>query len=345
MSKGITSYSIIGTVAAALTMAIGPVSAESVADFYKDKTVTLVIPFSAGGMYGINGRIMSRHLGKHVPGKPTIVVQHMTGGGGSKAANYMYNAAPKDGGYIAELSKDIAVAQVLRPKRVRYQADKFNYLGRMQPYAAVLMVWHKAGVRTLEDAKKTEVIVANSGKSSHSYMEAALLKHFAGLNLKLVTGYRGAAGMYKAMESGEAHARIGAWNSLKAARPHWLANKRVDIIVQTGLKKQPDLPHLPLMIDLMPNQEARQMAEVMSMGGPVGWGLSTPPGVPAERVAALRAAFSKMVKDPEFLAETKKRKVGGEPATGQFVQGVVEKTLQISPDLVKKMQKIAGFKS
>ena len=333
-----------GLSALAAVAAAPAASADSVADFYKGKTVTMVIAFSAGGMYGINGRIMARYFGRHVPGNPTVVVQHMSGQGGSKAANYMYNAAAQDGSVISELSKDLAVAQVLRPKRVKYDSAKFHYLGRMQPYAAVLMVWHAVGVNSLEDARKKQVIVANSGKSSHSYMEAALLKHFAGLNLKLVTGYRGAAGMYKAMESGEAHARIGAWNSLKAAKPDWLRDKKVSMIVQTGFKKQADLPNVPLMSDLMPNAEARQMAEVMSLGGPVGWGLQAPPGVPADRVAALRTAFDKMVADPDFLAETKKRQVGGEPATGKEVEGYVKKTLLISPALVKKMQAIAGFK-
>ncbi len=337
---------IFAGVSALAAVTVAPMaSASSVADFYKDRTVTLIIPFSAGGMYGINGRIMSRYIGRHIPGKPSVVVQHMTGQGGTKAANYFYNAAARDGAIIAELSKDVAVAQVLRPKRVKYDARKINFLGRMQPYAAVLMVWGKLGVNSIEDARKTQVIVANSGKSSHSYMEAALLRHFTGMKLKLVTGYRGAAGMYKAMESGETHARIGAWNSLKAAKPDWLRDKKVSVVVQTGLTKQPDLPNVPLMLDLMPNAEARKMAEVMSLGGPVGWGLSAPPGVPQARVAALRAAFDKMVVDPDFLAEIKKRGVGGKTATGAEVQGYINQTFDVPADLIKKMQKIAGFKS
>lgn len=322
----------------------GTAHADAVMDFYKGKTLTMVVGFSAGGMYGLNGRIMSRHLGKHIPGNPTVVVQHMGGAGGARAANYMYNAAAQDGSYISELSKDIAVAQVLRPKRIKYKANEFHYLGRMNPYAAVLMVWHGAGVKTLADARKKQVIVANSGKSSHSWMEAALLRKFAGLKLKLVTGYRGAGGMYKAMESGEVHARIGAWNSLKAVKAAWLRDGKAYLIVQDGLKKQPDLPNLPLMLDLMPNEEARKMAEVMSLGGPVGWGLTAPPGTPMARVKALRTAFQKMVKDPAFLDDAKKRSAPVDPATGEFVASMVKKALDVSPALIKKMQKIAGFK-
>ncbi len=343
MKKRFAMAAAISTLAA---MSVAPSAmAQSVANFYKGKTVTIVVAFPAGGMYGINGRIMSRFIGRHIPGNPTVVVQHMPGQGGSKAANYVYNAAAKDGSVLSVLSKDVAVAQALRPESVKYDANKFNFLGRMQPYTAVLMVWGKAGVHTVEDARKREVIIGNSGKSSHDYMEASLLRHFAGLKLKLVTGYPGASGMYKAMESGEIHGRIGAWNSLKAAKPDWLRDKKVSMLVQTGLKRQPDLPNLPLMIELMPNDEARRMAEVMSLGSPVGWGLSTPPGVSPARVAALRTAFDKMVADPAFLEEIKKRNVGGETATGLEVQEFVRKTLMVSPELVKKMQVIAGFKS
>lgn len=337
LTAGISSLAAV-----ALAPAAG---AQSVGNFYKGKTVTMIIPFSAGGMYGINGRIMSRFIARHIPGNPTVVVQHMTGQGGTKGANYFYNAAAQDGSVIAELSKDIAVAQVLRPKQVKYDARKIHFLGRMQPYAAVLMVWKTHGVNTVEDARKKQVIVASSGKTSHDYMEASLLRHFAGLKLKSVVGYRGAAGMYKAMESGETHARIGAWNSLKAAKPDWLRDNKVSIVLQTGIKKQPDLPDTPLMLDLMPEGEAKKMAEVMSLGGPVGWGLQAPPGTPKDRVAALRTAFDKMVADPAFKAEIKKRNVGGETATGAEVEGYIKRTFDVSPELVKKMQEVAGFKN
>jgi len=335
---------LAGAAALAMTAAM-PVQADEIADFYKGKQMTLVIGFSAGGMYGLNGRLMSQYIGKYIPGNPSVVVQHRTGAGGAKAANYIFNAAPKDGSVIAELSKDVAVAKVLQPKKLKYDPGKFNYLGRMNTYAATLMVWHGAGVKTVDDARKKEIIMANSGKASHSYIEAAVLSHYAGLKIKPVVGYRGAAGMFKAMESGEVHARIGAYVSLKANRPHWLEKNLVYNVIQTGLTKNSDLPNVPLMIDLMPNEESRKMAEVLSLGGPVGWGLQTPPGVPQARVAAMRKAFDMMVKDPGFLADAKKRKAPVNPATGAEVEGFIKKTLAVDPKLIAKMQKIAGFKS
>jgi tripartite-type tricarboxylate transporter receptor subunit TctC len=244
---------------------------------------------------------------------------------------------------IAELSKDVAVAKVLRPKKLKYEPGKFHYLGRMMPYSAVFMVWHTLGVKKWQDARTKEVIVANSGKAAHDYLEAAALRKWAGLKLRIVSGYKGAANMYKAMEGGEAHARIGAWFSLKATKPNWLKEHKVDLIVQTGLEKAPDLPNVPLVLEFARNDEERKMAELMELGSPVGWGLSAPPGAPKARVAALRRAFNEMVRDPAFLKEAAARNTMVAPATGEQVQDFVRRTLAVDPKLVKKLRAIAGF--
>ena len=344
MLKRIARIASYGTLMAALPIAITATRADSVTEFYKGKTVTLVVAFGAGGMYGLNGRIMSRHIGKHIPGNPNIIVQHKSGAGGSKAANYMYSAAPKDGSYMAELSKDTAVAQVLRPKKLKYNAAKFQYLGRMMPYSAVFMVWHKAGIKSMLHATKKTVIIANSGVSSHSYLEGAALREWAGIKVKLVKGYRGAANMYKAMESGEVHARIGAWFSLKAKKPGWLRDGKVDIILQTGLTKAPDLPYTPQLIDFARNEEERKMATLLELGSPVGWGLSVPPGVSKAKVAALRGAFNKMLVDKAFIKDAYAKHSMVDGASGQFVQNAVNRALSADPKLVKKLRSLAGFK-
>ena len=344
MLKRLARIASYGTLIAALPIATTAARADAVADFYKGKTVTLVVAFGAGGMYGLNGRIMSRHIGKHIPGNPHIIVQHKSGAGGSKAANYMYSAAPKDGSYMAELSKDTAVAQVLRPKKLKYNAANFNYLGRMMPYSAVFMVWHKAGIKSMLHATKKTVIIANSGVSSHSYLEGAALREWAGIKVKLVKGYRGAANMYKAMESGEVHARIGAWFSLKAKKPRWLKEGKVDIILQTGLTKAPDLPYTPLLIDYARNEEERKMATLLELGSPVGWGLSVPPGVSKAKIAALRGAFDKMLKDKAFIKDAYAKHSMVDGASGEFVQTAVNRALAADPRLVKKLRALAGFK-
>lgn len=344
MLKRMTWLASCGALLAAAPMAAGTARADAVADFYRGKTMTLVVAFGAGGMYGLNGQIMVNHLGKHIPGHPNIIIKYLSGAGGAKAAAYMYAAAPQDGSYIAELSKDVAVAKILRPKKLKYEPTKFHYLGRMMPYSAVFMVWHSAGIKTIEDAKKKQIILANSGKASHAYIEASALAEWTGIKLRIVQGYKGAATMYKAMESGETNARIGAWFSLKATKPDWLREHKVNLIAQTGLEKAPDLPNVPLLVSFARTDEDRKLAELMELGSPVGWGLSTAAGAPKARVQALRRAFNEMVKDPAFLAEAKARHTMVAPATGEQVQEFVRKTMTVDPKLVARLQKIAGFK-
>jgi tripartite-type tricarboxylate transporter receptor subunit TctC len=320
-----------------------PVAADPVADFYKGRQVMLVVAYPSGGMYGIASQLISRHLGKHMPGNPTIVPQYMPGAGGTKGANYLYNAAPKDGSFLGVLSKDVAVAQKLRPKAIKYNADEFAYLGRILPYTAVLMLWKSAGVTNWEQLKTKEVIIGSSGKSAHEYMEAMLLNHVAGMKIRVVHGYRGAGPMYKAMETGEIHGRIGAWGSLKTLKKHWLDKGDVFTVMQTGLSRSKDLKDLPAIIEMARNDEERRMFEVMEAGGPVGWGLQGPPKLPAAFTPALRKAFNAMVKDPEFIADINRRKVDLDPATGEEVEAVVKRTLAIPSSVVDKMRKIAGL--
>ena len=180
--------------------------------------------------------------------------------------------------------------------------------------------------------------------SSHSYLEGAALREWAGIKVKLVKGYRGAANMYKAMESGEVHARIGAWFSLKAKKPGWLRDSKVDIILQTGLTKAPDLPYTPQLIDFARNEEERKMATLLELGSPVGWGLSVPPGVSKAKVAALRGAFDKMLVDKDFIKDAYAKHSMVDGASGQFVQNAVNQALSADPRLVKKLRSLVGFK-
>ena len=333
--------------AAALSLSVisfaAPAAADSTADFYKNRQVNIVVAFPAGGMYGLTAQLVSRYFGKHIPGNPNLVPQYMTGAGGTKAANYVYNAAARDGSVLAELSKDVAVAQRLEPDKVKYDAGKFNYIGRVLPYVAVLMVWHTAGINTVQDLKTKPLVLGESGKSSHGYAEAMLLNTMAGTKIKVVLGYTGAAPMYQAMESGEIQARFGAWDSLKSVKRDWLNKKLAVTPLQMGLTRASDLPNVPTMLELARNDEERQMVEVIEAGGPLGWGIQTPPGLSSERVAALRKAFDAMVHDPEFIADAKKRNVEIEPATGEDVKKVVDHTLAIPAPVVDKLRKIAGF--
>lgn len=327
---------------AAMSLA-APAGADPIADFYKNKQVNVVVAFPSGGMYGLTAQLIARYLGEHIPGHPTIVPQYMPGAGGAKAGNYLYNAAARDGGVLGEMSKDLAVAQRLEPKKIKYDARKFNYIGRVLPYVAVLMVWHTAGIHSLQDLKTKPLIMGESGKASHGYVEAMVLNELGIAKIKIVLGYAGAAAMYQAMESGEAQARLGAWDSLKSVKRAWLEQKLVSVPIQTGLTRASDLKDVPTMLELANTEEQRQMVELIEGGGPVGWGLQTPPGVPAERVAALRKAFDAMVADPKFIEDAKKRNVEIEPATGAEVKKAIDVTFAVPENVVEKARKIGGF--
>jgi tripartite-type tricarboxylate transporter receptor subunit TctC len=318
----------------------GRASADAVADFYRGKSINLIVVFSPGGMYGIYSRHFAEHFGRHVPGNPNIVVQHLTGAGGVRGANHLAAVAPKDGTYLGMVSKDVAVTQVLRPTQVRYDAGKFTWVGRINIYTATFSVWASHGIKSIEDAKRTEVIIGSSGKASHEYMNAMLLNTLIGTKIRPVTGYEGAAGMDLAMEQGETHGRIGAWLNLKLTKQDWLQNKKVNIIAQTGLRRSADLPNTPTLVELIPNPADRKMMEFIEGGAEAGWGITTPPGVPQERVAALRKAFNAMLADPKFQAEARKRQLDLDSASGEEVQKHVAATLATPPEVIARLRRI-----
>lgn len=324
----------------ALAMQPKTSAADPVADFYKGRTINFVVVFSPGGMYGIYSRTFAEHFSRHIPGNPTIVTQHMTGAGGVRGANYLHAAAPKDGSYIGMVSKDAPVTQVLRPTEIRYDAGEFNWIGRINVYTATFSVWSTLGVKSVEDAKRTEVIIGSSGRGSHDYMNAMLLNELVGTKIKVVTGYEGAAGMDLAMEQGETHGRIGAWLNVKLTKQDWLQNNKINIIAQTGLRRSRDLPDIPTLAELVENPDDRRMVEFIEGGADVGWGVMAPPGVPAERVAALRRAFLATLEDPAFLAEARKRQLDLDWASGEEVQKHVANVLATPPEVVARLRRV-----
>jgi tripartite-type tricarboxylate transporter receptor subunit TctC len=276
-------------------------------------------------------------MGRFIPGNPSIVVQHMPGAGGIKAANYAYNVAPKDGTVMAMLSADLAVVQKMRPEAVKYDAAQFNWVGSIYPFSQVLSVYQTGGVNTLEELKTKEIVLGHTSKSSHNYMEAVLLSRYFGLKLRNVAGYRGGNDMYLAMERGEIHGRIGSWASLKATKSDWLAAKKIKALLQTGITRSPELPDVPTMIEQAPNDEVREMFTFLSGGAPVGWSATLPPGVPADRVAALRKAFDSLLKDAAFQQEVVRYKAAIDSRTGAEVQAAVKRTLATPDAIVKKI--------
>jgi tripartite-type tricarboxylate transporter receptor subunit TctC len=316
----------------------GPVQADAAADFYRGRTVTIIVGSGAGGGFGLNGRLAGNHIGKHIPGNPTVIVQFMRGGGGTKAANYVYNISPKDGSVISMPISSIVANQLLRPKGVRFDGTKFYWLGSITSLGSVLSVWHTAPVKSIDDAKKTEVILGATNPNSSWYRMVKLMNPLLGTRFKIITGFKGGKGVNLAMERGEIHGRALIWASTKARQGHWLKAGKLVHLAQIGPYKMPDLPNVPRFIDLVKTEDAKTMVRFLHLTGLIGRALHTPPNVPMDRVTALRKAFDATMKDPAFIADYKKRNLPLGPTTGVKLQAFVENVARTPQSTLDKLK-------
>jgi tripartite-type tricarboxylate transporter receptor subunit TctC len=266
----------------------------------------------------------------------------MPGAGGLIGTLHLHENAAKDGTEIAILPRDIAVNQMLRPEKARYDARRFNWIGTISPYAGVMFVASRTGVQTADDLRRISVVAGSWGPTTESFILPTLLNALGGTKFKVVTGYRGGPDVDLAVERGEADSRTSSWSLLVSQRGHWLKNKFVVIPFQTGLKSHPDLNGVPLVAELATSEEGRRILEFQNSDAGIGWSVVAPPGVPAQRVATLRAAFQKTVADPEFLADAKKRNFEVDPATGQDLEALVARTIATPPDALVRLKKILG---
>jgi tripartite-type tricarboxylate transporter receptor subunit TctC len=307
------------------------------AAFYKGKQLKFVIGSAAGGGYDTYGRLLAELLPRHLPGHPTLVPQNMPGASGIRSANYLYEVAPRDGTVIGTFNQSMPQRQVLKRPGVRFDAAKFNWIGAMNKAATIFIVWHGAGVKTLEDAKKREVIMGALSASGGNALFPQLINSQLGTKFKVVTGYIGTGTILLAMERGEVHG-LGSmnWNSMQTRKPDWLRDKKVDIILQIGMEKVPALGGVPLLLDLATTPEQKRLFELVSADTQMNWPIVAPPGLPVTRVATLRKAFDAALKDPALKAEALKRNMDvSEPTSGEEVQRLVAAMLD-TPDSVVK---------
>lgn len=312
----------------------------SSASDYKGKTITLVVAFGAGGGYGLYSRVLSRHLPRHIAGEPSIQLQFMSGAAGRKAANYVYTVAARDGAVMSLLSNAAAHDQVLEGG-VRYDAAKFQYVGRMVSMNSIAAVWHTAPATSLAQAKQIEIIFGAPGKGDQAELNPALMQSLLGYKFKIVNGYPGSNAIYQAMEQGEVHGQFASWSSLKSTRGQWLAERKVMLLAEVGLESTPELKRMgvPLVMDLASDPNDRAVLEFMASSTTIGRAFSLPPDVPADRVELLRRAFDATMKDPELIAEAKRLNMDLEPMTGERIQAIVEKTVAAMPDLIERTKK------
>jgi len=324
--------------AALASFALAPAHAQSPADFYKDKMVEVYIGYSAGGGYDVYARILARHIGRHLPGNPTVVPKNMPGAGSLTLANWLYNVGPKDGTAFGIIGRGTGFDPLLGSNKAKFDAAKFNWIGSMNDEVSVCVSWHTSGITTLEQTMQKELVVGGTGPAADTDQFPKVLNETLGTKFKIVTGYPGGNDINLAMERGEVQGRCGwSWSSVIATHKPWLEQKQINVFLQLALEKHPDLPHVPLVTDFAKTDEQKNIFKLVFARQVMGRPFLAPPGVPADRVAALRQAFMATLKDKDFLAEADKAKLEITPVAGDVVQKLVDEVNRTPKDIAAKV--------
>jgi tripartite-type tricarboxylate transporter receptor subunit TctC len=323
--------------AAALTAAVGtaglPAEAAGVEDVYAGKTLTILIGHPPGGSYDLYAQLAAQFMGAHIPGNPNVIVQHMPGGGGRKGAAFFINNSDPDGLTVGIFPDTLAHIQQLRPEQADWDASKFRYIGRFAPANAAFAVRKDAPATSVEGMRNNQIIVACTGKSSRSAQQPAALKNAGGLNFKMICGYKGSEASKLATLRGEVDMFSQNWASFKADYAD-IASGDLKIVLQAGLERDPELSDVPLLYEVTDEPEAKKILRYVSAGAPVGRSMMAHPDTSEEIITALRTAFQAMITSPDFLAEAEKRQAIIQPASGEYVEGVIAEIMSASPELI-----------
>src|ERR1700722_9310575 len=304
----------LGLCAIGLAAAPRSARAQGVADFYRGRTVTVVIGFSVGGGYDLYARLLARHLGRHIPGEPNVIPQNREGAGSERAILYLYNAAPKDGSVIGTFSRSMAVAPLLTG--APFDATRLSWLGSISSDVSVCMTWHTSPIKTFDDMLAKPFTMGGLGKEADPDIFAMVLRNVFGAKLKLVSGYPGTNDGTLAMERGEVNGMCGiSWSTAKARHADWMKTKKVNLLVQFGLRKEADVPDVPAVMDLVKGEEQTRMVRLILAGQAMARPYAAPPDIPHDRRRALIAAFDATMKDPEFLADAEKLQADVSPVS------------------------------
>ena len=332
----------------ALALLAAPVAAlaQTPAEFYKGKNVDMYIGYSVGGGYDVYGRLVARFMGRHIPGSPTVVVKNMDGAGSLRAANYVYNLAPKDGTAMGVVARGIAFDTLFGLPGAQFDGTKFNWIGSANDEVSVCVSWAAgASINKFEDLYTREMIVGGTGGSADTDQFPRVINAVLGAKMKVVAGYPGGNEINMAMERGEVSGRCGwSWSSVKSTQADWLKNKKINILVQLSLAKHEDLPDTPLIMDLAKTDEQKQIFKLIFARQVLGRPFLAPPGIPADRVAALRKAFMDTMQDKEFLAEADKLKLEITAVSGEQLQKIVQEAYDTPQDVVKKTGDILNLR-
>jgi tripartite-type tricarboxylate transporter receptor subunit TctC len=310
--------------------------------FYKGKTVIIYIGFAPGGSYDYFGRLVARHIGKHLPGNPTVVAQSMPGAGSFTAANYLYARAPRDGTALGIVSQTVAIEEALGTSGVQYKVSQFNWIGRATSVNEVSLTFHGSSTKTIRDAIAHETTMASTGAGSPSETYLKLLNAVAATKFKLVGPYPASNDAMLAMERGEVDGAFTSYNTLKISRQDWLRENKINILVQYG-ERSADLPDVPYAVDLAKTDDDRQLMAFYVSSEQIGRAFLAPPEMPAESVAVLRKAYDETMQDPQLLAEIDQSHSEFSPLSGDKLQRLVAATADVSPAIVARIRGIIGI--
>jgi len=324
----------------ATALCLATAAAQAQEPLFARKTITISIGYTAGGSYDLYGRLVARHLGKHIPGQPTVVAQNMPGTGSLKAAAYLYEVAPKDGTALGVIVESAALEQALGNPAAQYDAGKFTYVGRVATSNNIFMQWHTSKVQSIEDSKRLESSLAGTGPGSIAETVPRLLNALAGTRFRLVSGYPASNEAMLAMERGEVDGSSSSWAAVSVGKKEWLRDGKIRVILQTAPERAKDLPDAPALPEIGTSAEDKQVYALYASGSAIGRTVIAPPGITPERVQTLRDAFNAMVKDTDFIADIQKLNVELDPLPGERVHDLIVRTLNV-PQAVRERARVA----
>ena len=330
----------IGLIAAMVAV---PAQADPVADFYRGKSITMLVASGVGGGYDTYARVFARHAIKFIPGTPNIIAKNLPAAGGLVAASTLYNNVDRDALTIAALANVSTLDPLFGNPGARYDPRKFGWIGSIGKLQNVCATWFTSPVKNIEDAKKRNVIVAGAGAASNTAVVPRIVNELLGTRFNVVAGYDPAGGLTMAVESGEAEGICGlSWSTIKASRPDWLAGKKLNVILQMSMEKLPELMDVPSALDLVTDPARKRVLELILIRQETGRPLATAPGSPPDRLAALRKAFEATMKDPEFLADAERNQMEIEPLTGAGIEAFLDKAYAAPADVIAQAAALVG---
>jgi tripartite-type tricarboxylate transporter receptor subunit TctC len=313
-------------------------SAQTSAEFYKGKTIEIDVSSTTGGGYDTHARLLARHMPKYIPGHPGMVVKNVDGASGLRLANLLYNTAPKDGTVFGTIYRSTSFDPLFGNKAAQFDASKFTWIGSASNEVSICVAWHTSGFASFDDMLARELIVATGNQGGDATQFTAIINGVFGTRMKMVSGYPGGNDMLLAMERGEVAGRCGwSWSSAKASRPGWITEKKINILLQLALAKHPELPTVPLVLDLAKTDEQKAILKLIFARQVIAYPFVAPPGIPADRAEILRAAFLDTMRDKEFLAEAEKAQLEIRPVAGADAERLIVEAYATAAPVVRKI--------